>query len=138
VTDYRKPSLSKGLTRCSVALPSPSDWLMRCHKRQRGFPQLWSRAPYFGNVRFTGIKPAKFIFIHLELHDTEHIHIELQTTTVTPEMRRYCSTERSTRNAFWARANTYCIRLIPPTRRRTAADEIAALLSQMERIGLFS
>jgi hypothetical protein len=37
-TDYRKPSCSKRLACCSVALalPSPSDWLMRCHKRERG------------------------------------------------------------------------------------------------------
>ena len=39
---------------------------------------------------------------------------------------------------FGRAANTYCIRLIPPTRRRTEADEIAALLSQMGRIGFFS
>ena len=32
LTHYRKPSWSKGLACCSVAVPSLSDWLMRCHK----------------------------------------------------------------------------------------------------------
>jgi hypothetical protein len=113
-TDYRKPSWSKTLACCSVALalPSPSDWLMRCHRR-RGVSALnqhvhWSSGhavtrraifreypghPYWPGLSrlFAASLPTRQLekLFHLELHDTEQIELRNHNGALL-----YCCTER--------------------------------------------
>lgn len=126
-TDYRKPSWSKRLACCSVALalPSPSDWLMRSHKRQRVSASALNQHTSISHAarHTSGISGSSNLaqvekLFHLELHDTEQIELRNHNGALF-----YCCTERSIRDVaseiLWVRAKTDCIRLISSERRRS-------------------
>ena len=140
-TDYRKPSWSKRLTCCSVALPSPSDCLMRCHKRQSGFAldqqhtSIGSRgAPNFGNIRviltqtWTDLarqQLCQIILFRTTQHGTNRT-TNSQCGAFAPSYRTIYA-RRRLRNLVAARQNVlYSINFLGTG---GVADEIAASLS---------